>query len=122
MLSDANVISLDSHRQRNSNIAQRQAIVRQSIEDGRAASGGAVAYASVSITPQGETATTACLIEPEHVPAVVEALTGLIDRMQAFRAANAGKVTTAIAYAALASAVFYLDLSLVPALADTLTS
>lgn len=43
-----------------------------------------VAYAGAVVGPDGEINTVACLIEPEHVGAVVAELSALIERLLAF--------------------------------------
>lgn len=111
---EGNVVQLDSYRTSDRNIALRQDLVREATEGYTTGENASVAFAGVTIAPDGSVSTSACLIEPEYVPVVVEELSGLMARLMRFMRAE-----RRMAVAGACLALLALDLHLAPVLASS---
>ena len=94
-----NVIRLADHLPSDANIVARQQVVREALKAGieLPASVAPVAYAGVTVAPNGEIRTTACLIEPEYVPSMVQQLALLTAKLLAFAQERGADVGVAVA-------------------------
>lgn len=84
-----NVVELTDLLPSDANVVERQTVVRHVLMTTVSSRDRTpVALAGAFVGPDGVVHTSACLIEPEYIPTVVEELSALISRLLAFSRDN----------------------------------